>query len=770
MYERIGTTILRWRLPILIIILLLTGFFLWKATEVRVESPTIDLFPSDHPYVETFVKYKDVFGGAATVLIALETKEGDIFTQENLQKIKRITQGIERLPGINNYQVLSLAQRKVKELRVDPVRGFLAIPIMWPKIPSNDEEIAALKESVYTSPRYFGTLISRDSKAALIVAGFLEDKFQPKEVYQGIDELVQMEQNDKTEVFVIGRPVMLGWILQQYPQVEKLFIYTLLAIIAVLVLYFRDFRGIFLPISTATISAIWGVGFLGVMGYNFDPLVIVVPFIISARALSHSVQVVERFMEEYEENGKRDLAAVQTFKGLFAPGMVAIITDAAGVFLVWTTPIPLLQKLAVMGGFWVLSIIVSDLIFNPILLSYLPVPKKTINTKKGILYKALIAVGGWAFGWQRWVVLATTVVLLGVSFFFAKNLVIGDVHPGTPMLWPDSKYNQDTDRIAKRFGNTELFSVIVEGKNRNSIKSPEVLRTMAAYQKYMEALPEVASTSSIADYLPGIISILHGSDPKWEIIPEDAMEAGFYLEMIYTNAEPGDLVRFVTIDSQNANITLYLKDHKGETLRKVVAATKDFIAKNEMKEARFRLAGGYGGLLAAINEEVAFHQGKVTIFAFIIIIAFCGAAYRSLWAGLLFLLPLIISNYLTYALMGARNIGLDVNALPVVSLGVGLGVDYGLYVVGRIREEYVRLKDFQQAVIRGVSTAGKAVAFTAGTMVAGVAFWTTSFLRFQADMGLLLVFWMVVSMLGGLILLPTLIAIFKPRFILKAAD
>ncbi len=765
MYERIGRFILRFRFPILILILLLTVFFGWQATKVQIESPTIDLFPSDHPYVETFVKYKDTFGGAATVLIALDVKEGDIFNKKVLDKVKRITKGVELLPNINNYQVLSLAQRKVKELRVDPVRGFLATPLMWPDVPTNEDEMNVLRENVYTSPRYFGTLVSRDSKALLVVAGFFESKFDPKDVYNKLEELVNAERDDNTNIYVIGRPVMLGWILKQYPQITNIFFLTLGAIFLVLILYFRDFRGTLLPISTATISAIWGIGFLGVMGYNFDPLVIVVPFIISARALSHSVQVVERFMEEFEEKKDRSVAAVRTFKGLFGPGFVAIITDAAGVFLVYTAPIPLLQKLAVMGGFWVLSIIVSDLIFNPILLSYLPSPKWSKKHRQGILYNILVRIGQWSYGPQRYWILGTTLVLLVLGFLFARNLVIGDVHPGTPMLWPDSQYNQDTDKIGQRFGNTEQFSVIVEGKDRNSIKDPEVLRTMTAFQRHMEQLPEVSSSSSIADYLPGIISILHGSDPKWELIPDDPMESGFFLEMIYTNSEPGDLVRFVTIDSQNANITLNLKDHKGETLRKVVSEAKGFIAAHPMENANFRLASSYGGLLAAINEVVAYHQGSVTIYAFLIIVVFCGVAYRSVFAGFLFLIPLLISNYFTYALMGARGIGLDVNALPVVSLGVGLGVDYGLYVIGRIKEEYQRVKDLNQAIVLGVSTAGKAVAFTAGTMVAGVAFWTMSFLRFQADMGLLLVFWMVVSMLGGLILLPTLVAMTKPTFI-----
>jgi predicted RND superfamily exporter protein len=235
--------------------------------------------------------------------------------------------------------------------------------------------------------------------------------------------------------------------------------------------------------------------------------------------------------------------------------------------------------------------------------------------------------------------------------------------------------------------------------------------------------------------------------------------------MIYGSAEPGDLVRFVTIDSQNANITMYLKDHKGDTLRRVVERAKSFIAANPVEGAKFRLAGGYGGLLAAINEEVTRHQAQVTVLAFGIIFLFCALAFRSILAGLLFLVPLAVSNYLTYALMGARGIGLDVNALPVVAVGVGLGVDYGLYIIGRIQEEFKKSGDVTVAITTALTTAGKAVIFTASTMVFGVVFWSFSFLRFQADMGTLLLFWMIISMLGGLILLPTLVGWIRPKFI-----
>ena len=268
--------------------------------------------------------------------------------------------------------------------------------------------------------------------------------------------------------------------------------------------------------------------------------------------------------------------------------------------------------------------------------------------------------------------------------------------------------------------------------------------------------------------IPRLISILHGSDPKWELIPDSKEQTGFFLEMLYTSGDPGDLTRFVTVDSQNANITLYLRDHKGETLRKVVAHAREFIDHHPMKGASFRLAGGYGGLLAAINEVVTKLDATITLAAFSAVFLCCAVAFRSIVAGLLFLLPLIASNYLTYAFMGAKGIGLDVNALPVVALGIGLGVDYGLYVVENIQEAYRQGASVRESVIQGVLGAGKGVLVTGVTMTLGLAFWYFSFLRFQAEMGLLLLLWMTISMLGSLILLPAVIVHFRPRFIFGA--
>jgi hypothetical protein len=383
MHEKLGKILIGHKWPILFVIIVVTAFFSYHALQIKVESRLMDRFPSDHPFIETFEKYKNIFGGASMVAIQLEVKKGDVFNRTTLEKIVRITRALQLLPAINNYQVTSIAQRKIKHAYIDPVKGLVSKPIMWPDVPKTDEGIEEVKHAIYQSPNLLGTLVSRDGKAAFITAGFFSDKMNPKETHDSVKAILAKEEDDNTVFSVIGEPIVLGHVITKSPELVRLFAFSILAMIAVLAIYFRDIRGVLIPLATALISAIWGMGFLGLMDYNFDILVIVVPFIISARALSHSVQLIERYLGEFKESRDRVKASVATFSGLLRPGMIAIITDAAGVILIFLTPIPMMQKLALMGAFWVLSIIVSDLILNPILLSILPEPKVTQKSTAG---------------------------------------------------------------------------------------------------------------------------------------------------------------------------------------------------------------------------------------------------------------------------------------------------------------------------------------------------------------------------------------------------
>jgi predicted RND superfamily exporter protein len=184
-----------------------------------------------------------------------------------------------------------------------------------------------------------------------------------------------------------------------------------------------------------------------------------------------------------------------------------------------------------------------------------------------------------------------------------------------------------------------------------------------------------------------------------------------------------------------------------------------------MENAVAKPAGGLGGILAAANEVIAKRNDPILIFILAVIFVHCSLTYWSVLAGVIFTISLILANFLAFTYMAMKGIGLNINTVPVVSLGIGMGVDYGLYIVSRIIEVYREEKDLGKSVRGGITTAGRAVFFTATMMTAGVIFWYFSPIRFQAEMGILLGVLLMVNMVVGVLVLPAVINIIRPKFI-----
>jgi predicted RND superfamily exporter protein len=215
-----------------------------------------------------------------------------------------------------------------------------------------------------------------------------------------------------------------------------------------LVLHFRNVAGVVTPLLVGIVSAVWGFGFAGLLGFNLDPLIIVVPVLLVARALSHSVQMCERYFEIYNAVGDVRKASVEALVSLFPPGVVGIICDAAGLFIIAIAPIRLIEKLAYVCGLWSLSLVITAVVLTFLLLSYLPPPQNVRQVvlsptqQRGLLYRIFSFIARFS-STPRWSI-ATCIFFLGVtvmSGWYAFHRSIGDVNPGTPLLWPDSPYN-----------------------------------------------------------------------------------------------------------------------------------------------------------------------------------------------------------------------------------------------------------------------------------------------------------------------------------------
>ncbi len=771
MIPKLADFLIRFRLWVLVAIIAVTTLFGYYAIKVPMYSMFDDLLPPKHTYIKIHRQYKDVFGGANIVLISIEARQGDIYKPSILKKIQSFTETLELTKGVNNYQIYSIARYKVKDITAT-AWGIEMQPIMWPAIPQTEEEITKLINVIHANDTIWGKLVSLDDKAALITAVFFEGKMDYRYLFKRFQEAKKSLEDESVSIYLAGEPILYGWIYHHLYVIAWIFGFTLLAIVILLALLFRQQLGVTMPMISGGVSALWGVGLMGMLGYNFDPLILVVPFLISARSLSHSVQMTARYIEEYTISGDKKIAAREAFVGLFAPGAVGIVTDAVGVLIIAVAPIPLLTKLAFVGSLWVISNLISATILDPVLLSYLPVPRKmkSADPEKDRLGNFLGKCSRVTFGKKSsWVIIGIAVLILVVSLYYERYLMVGDAHHGSPLLWPDSEYNISVGKVNERFPGVDQLMVVVEGKEADSTKFPQVFRTMESLQREVLDIPGVGGASSLGGICKKMNSVLHYDNPSWLRFPKDRMDIGMLFEVVQVSTEPGDFDKWVNYNFKDSNIIIYLKDHKGDTIRRVIQGVKDFIDKHPMEQAEFKLAGGLIGMLAAANEVIM----KSHIWNLSLILSFtflcCAVAYRSFVAGFLFIISLCLANFFTLTVMSIREIGLNVNTLPVVSLGIGLGVDYGLYMVSRIREEYIPTQDLKAAIPIALATTGRAVVVTAITMVTGIIFWYFSPLRFQAEMGLLLSIVLVMNLLGALFLLPTLIYLIKPKFCCKEA-
>jgi len=774
-FEKLVGFFIRFRVAVLVIMAIVTAFFLTQIFRMEMFTQFLDLFPTTHPYVQIHKQYAKYFGGAYQATLVVELREGgkykDVFNLETLNKMHRIQYDVDLIPGVDHFAIYSIASPKVSYTKETPY-DFSTKQIM-PEVPKNQQELEDLKKKVFTSP-INGTLVSRDQKALRLDANFIEGKIDFNKLFDGFMKIKKKEEDANHKIYLTGTPLVYGWIYHYLPKMGLIFLITSFIIVALLYGYMYQGGLWWRPFLDGIVTSIWGLGFSALMGFHFDPLIIVIPFLLSARAMSHGVQWTERFVEEYRRlNGDIQQAALITGVALFPPGLIGIVADTWALLIISITPIPMLRNLAFIGTFWALSAVFSSLVLNPALFAsfkklWIPMEYKE-NTFDRILKQILVRMSSWTFGKGRYITVGLAVAVLIVAVVSSTRLKYGDANPGDPILWQNSEYNSDVKKTNERFPGVDQMWVVIEGKKEGTVLAPDVVRGMEALKYHMMEDPNVGFATSVADVIKSINMLARGNDPKMEYIPPTGKEIETMVWLFKLGSAPGELDPWMNPEYFGSNVRLYLRNHEGSLLQEVIGRIKNFIKDNPklMENAVAKPAGGLGGILAAANEVIASRNDPILIFILVVIFIHCSLTYWSILAGVIFTISLVLANFLAFTYMAFKGIGLNINTFPVVSLGIGMGVDYGLYIVSRIIEVYRVERDLAKSVRGGMVTAGRAVFFTATMMTAGVVFWYFSPLRFQAEMGLLLGILMMVNMVVGVLVLPAVINIIKPKFVTK---
>jgi predicted RND superfamily exporter protein len=974
--NRFGHFVVRQRGPIALLLFLSTAFFFYPilnaamsaaghplpGPKVRIGSDARAQLP-DHPFIHAQSKYAGEFGNATPVAILFEVGEGTIWTPDNLARIDSITKSLDgwdydarlderkaekaRLEAegkktrteinaeldrlfppypVNHDQVRSLTHISTRVVIVEK-DGTLNAELLMESPPDTQEEADAIRQRAneLMPEEAKRLLVSPDQKAALITAGFVTDRLSSLEIYRAVfDHLMtlQKRESDATHhVYITGAPLAVGYLLAHSWEIAVSVLGAIAVIFGLLWAYFRRWHGVLIPMFAAFVTVIWGTGFTGWANIAFDPLVLVIPMLITARAVSHTVQMAERFFEDYErlypiyrdaQRAKLEAAAIAMGE-LIVPGTLGILTDVAGLLVILVTTIPQMRDLGVFGAFWVAAIVVTVEILHPVLICWLPAPKEHTHYTPQIMKRFVAFLGDvTTHPTGRWVVVGGFAALfLGSAFATAAWSTIGEAKPGIPLFWPDHPFNQAIAKIGEKFGGADNLTIYAEADRDEGVSDQEVLANMQRFERTLRRETDAFATVSPVQIVRIANRTFRNGEPKQEMVPESSA-ARALLIFIRLNSQPGALSSIINTNGRLAQITAFYRDHKGPTIHNAVSVAERFIAENPMgaiairldenhaapgampwnpervkdfvyymvgpllparahtlrvlrreenayvpfdvkttahdglptwiedfqkrsiakyekekehvkpghtfvwpdrvaawdvndvdqwwendelriravavntqdlivddqkamgsaptyqptqswtRGVQFVMAGGAMGTLAAVNEEVERgHLANISLILFVIFVLH-SVTYRSAVSGGIIFLQLATATLLSLAYMAVRGVGLNINTLPVQAVGVGVGVDYAIYIVDRIRQEMAVHRNLDEAIRTAVRTTGMAVTFTGTTVVGGIGFWVFSNLRFQAEMAQLLIVLMAINMLAAVTLVPALYSILRP--------
>ena len=744
--------------------LLLTVMFSISATQLRLNASFLKTIPTSHPFILNYFAHQDELKGVANTLrIAVAVNgEGTIFDAGYMDTLRKINDEVYLAPGVDRAFMKSLWTPATRWQGVTEA-GFDGGPVVPDGFRGTPRDLEVLRGNIELSGE-IGQLVALDFRSSIIHVPLLDtDPATGKALdYKQLSDLLEnirtRYQAEGVDIHIIGFAKVMGDLISGLYAVLAFFAAAVCITTLILLYFTRCWRSTLVVQGCTLVGVIWLLGMLPILGYELNPYSILVPFLVYAIGVSHGAQKMNGIMQDIGRGTHKLIAARYTFRRLFAAGITALLADAVGFAVLTIVDIPVIKELAIISSIGVALLVTTNLALLPIMLSYTGVSPRAASRRlaaeqaRNVLgYRPGTAIRMLdRFTQVRYaslaLVVALTVAVLAV--LEARHLQVGDLDPGAPELRADSRYNQDNAFIIGNYqASSDVFVVMVETPAGQCVNY-QTLRLVEELEWRLRQLPGVDGTNSIAGVARRVNVGMNEGLLKWNELPPNQPMIN-----AAANRSPRELFNQTC---ELLSVYVYLKDHKAQTLNGVVAVTQAFSGEFSSEQARFIMAAGNAGIESATNIVVKAANTQMVIGVYLAVSLLCLLAFRSWRATVCAILPLMLTTFLAEALMVKLGMGLKVATLPVVALGVGIGVDYALYIISVMLFWLKRGSSLSQAYSHALSFTGRVVVFTGITLSLGVVTWILSPIKFQADMGLLLTFMFLCNMLVALVLVPAL--------------
>ncbi|MCK8124520.1 MMPL family transporter [Pseudoalteromonas sp. 2CM39R] len=753
--------VFRHRLFAIISFALITCFLLFKATQIQLDASFNKNIPLNHDYMKVYTKHEKQFGGANSILISVCDADGDIFNEEFFTQLKAVHDQLYFIPGVNRPLVNSIFAPSARFVEVVE-DGFAGGPIIPANFTADKRGLAVVKENIEKA-KVVGRMIASDYSCAMVTAQLLETDPQTQEKLDTLAFAEKLEtqvreplSTDKVSIHIIGFAKMAGDVAEGAKGVLLFFAIAIAFTFVMVWLFCHSLKLTILPIACSIIAVVWQLGLLSSLGFGLDPMSILVPFLVFAIGVSHGVQMINDIGKKVSTGSSTRVCCQASFRALLIPGGIALLSDTIGFLTLLTIDIGIIRELAITASLGVAVIIFTNLILLPVWASYMRfegsvhIQAGTHTDKPNLLDKLRELLVKATDRKTAGFIIVLTAVLFAVGYWQADKMRIGDLHAGAPSLHQDARYNQDTFLISDKYTiSSDILKVIVEAYPA-ACTEHDVMERISRFQWQMENVDGVQSAVSLSSVAQSVNAGFNEGNLKWQSLPRNTASLVQATSRVETSSG------LLDGNCSVMPVIIFLNDHKAETIDHVVAKVKEFAKAEETDELKFKLASGPVGVMAATNESVSAAQLPMMLYVYGAVILLCLISFRSVKATVAVVLPLYIVSTLAQALMVQLEIGLTVSTLPVIALGVGIGVDYGIYILSSMMGQLKQGVALEVAYRNALAERGSAVLFTGITLAIGVSTWIFSDLKFQVDMGILLTFMFLVNMLGAVLLLPAI--------------
>ncbi|MBI4515602.1 MAG: MMPL family transporter [Deltaproteobacteria bacterium] len=763
--ERYVRLVVRYRVAVVIAVLIVTAALATQARHVHLEIRRRALEPQQHPYVQIHNRITELFGGGTIAIAGVIANQGDIYTPEVLGKIYRITQGLREAPGIIEANLFSIAAPNVKAVVTGP-DGTMEVHPLMEAPPTTPEQIRALRDTVRQDKLFRGNLVSADETATVIVADFDDTRANDVAIMQSFEKVFAPERDASVTIALAGVPILRAWLRHYTGLIGVLF--PLAVVVIGLVHYdaFRTAQAVFLPLATALLSVIWALGIMGLVGRPMDTWSAMTPVVILAVGAGHAVQILKRYYEEYALVGESQQAVIRAVTAVGPVMLTAGLIAAAGFGSLTTFGIASVRAFGLLLASGILSALVIELTFTPACRCLLPPPRKReLRREEESRWLDRMLEGLAAVVTHRPRVVLACALLTAVLALAGASAVQVD---NSLRFWfaPSTQVRKDDALLNEKLAGTSTLRLLVDGDRDNVLQEPRVLEAISDLERFMETDDRIGGVTSIADHLKRMHQAMNGGDPAFYAIPDNARLIAQYLLLYDMAAGPEGLSAFVDGTYRRAVIRALSKTDEAAFSRGILKRLQDFAAE------RFRglpvqvdIAGGALGVLTAMNEVVVREKIVNVLQIAAIIFVLSAVVLRSLVGAVFVLTPLAMAVGITLGLMGWTHTWLDMSTAAITAMGVSIGADFAIYLIFRIREEFVRTASLEEAIRGSLRTSGKAIFFVSSAVALGYMVLPLSGFSIWIRLGVLTAIIISASALATFTVIPALALVTNPRFL-----